>query len=164
MLYTKLNPTVKTKMWTETCRQRMRNTEVTENILLTNIFKHTSRGVQYQMYPLDSCCGFPPMKKIHKVLLAYHVIALLRKVTVIKIVNKVIQMHNSAENNLCNLLADQSIEFLMDRNRIKGVHHINILIKDSKHIVTKENDYISTLYIFNLDYISTTFMDYASIK
>ena len=61
-------------------------------------------------------------------------------------------------------MADQSIELNMYQKRIKGVYHINTLIKDSKPIATKENDYISTLYIFNLDYISTTFMDYASIK
>ena len=70
---------------------------------------------------------------------------LLHQFNVVQTVNKVIQIHNSAANNLCNLLDDRSIELLMDRNKIKLVHHINILIKDSTHIVTKENYSIITL-------------------
>ena len=50
----------------------------------------------------------------------------------------------------------------MDRKRIKGVHHINIPIKDNTHIVTKENDSISTLDFRNLDEIATTFFYHAS--
>ena len=49
----------------------------------------------------------------------------------------------------------------MDGNVLKGVHHINIMIKDSTQIFTKENDYISTLYFQKIDEIDTTFMDYA---
>ena len=48
----------------------------------------------------------------------------------------------------------------MYQKRIKGVYHINTLIKDSKPIATKENDYISTLEFWNLDDIATIFMDY----
>ena len=59
-------------------------------------------------------------------------------------------------------MAAQPIEFLMNRKRIKGVHHINIPIKDNTHIVTKENDYISNLDFRNLDEIATTFFYYAS--
>ena len=95
-------------------------------------------------------------------LLSRHVIDLLHQVNVIQMINKIIQIQNLASDHLCNLLADQLIEFLMDRKRIKVVHHINILIKDSAHIVTKENDYISTLDFRNLDEIATTFMDCAS--
>ena len=79
-----------------------------------------------------------------------------------QIVNKFIQIHNSAANNICDLLVDQSIELLMDHKRIKGVHHINILIKYITHIVTKENDSISILDFRNPDDIATTCMDYAS--
>ena len=100
--------------------------------------------------------------KRHKGLLSVHVIDLLYKVDVIQIVNKFIQIHNFAANNICDLLVDQSIELLMDRKRIKGVHHINILIKGSTHIVTKENDSISILDFLNLDDIATTCVDYAS--
>ena len=50
----------------------------------------------------------------------------------------------------------------MDWRIIKGVHHINILVKDGTPIFTKENDYISTLESWNLDEIATTFMDYSS--
>ena len=49
----------------------------------------------------------------------------------------------------------------MDWKRIKGVHYINILIKDSTHIVTQENCSISTLDFQKLDAIATTFVDYA---
>ena len=101
--------------------------------------------MQYQLYPLGSSCIFPPVTKIHKGLIDHHLISLLRQINVIQIVNKVIQLHNSAENNICNLLADQSIELRMYWKIIKGVHNINILIKDSTPIATKENDYISTL-------------------
>ena len=50
----------------------------------------------------------------------------------------------------------------MDWRRIRGVHRINILINYITHIVTKENDSISTLDFQNLDDIDTTFMDYSS--
>ena len=50
----------------------------------------------------------------------------------------------------------------MDWKRIKGANHINILIKDSTTIVTKENDYISTLEFQKLYEIATKFMDYFS--
>ena len=116
--------------------------------------------MQYQLYPLDSCCVFPPITKRHKELIARHVIALLQQVNVIQMVNKVVQFHNWAANNLCNLLTDQSIEFLVDRKIIKGVHHINILINYITHIFTKEIYYISTLDFQNLDDIATKFMDY----
>ena len=76
-------------------------------------------------------------------------------------VNKVIQIQNSDANNLCNLLADQSTEFLMDRKVIKGVNHINILLNNSTQVFTKENDSISTLEFWNLFEIATTFMGYA---
>ena len=67
--------------------------------LLTTIFEHTTRGVQYQLYPIDSSCGYPPITKIYKGLLYQHVIYLLHQVNVIQIVNKVIQIHISAANN-----------------------------------------------------------------
>ena len=104
---------------------------------------------------------FHPLQKKHKGLLARHLIDLLHQVNVVQTVNKVIQIHNSAANNLCNLLDDQSIELLMDWNKIKLVHQINILIKDSTHIVTKENYSIITLDFQNLDDITTTFMNYS---
>ena len=50
----------------------------------------------------------------------------------------------------------------MDWRRIKGVHNINILVKDSTPIFTKENNYISTLESRKLDKITTTFMEYSS--
>ena len=50
----------------------------------------------------------------------------------------------------------------MDWRIIKGVHHINILVKDGTPIFTKENDYISILESWKLDEIATTFMDYSS--
>ena len=78
----------------------------------------------------------------------------INHVNVIQIVNKVMQIHNSAANNLCNLLADQSLSFCMDLNRIKEVHHINILVKDNTPIFTKENYYISTLKNWKLDDIA----------
>ena len=43
--------------------QRLRNAEVTASSLVTTIFEQTSRGVQYQLYPIDSSCGFTPIKK-----------------------------------------------------------------------------------------------------
>ena len=45
---------------------------------------------------------------------------------------------------------------------IQVVHHINILIKFSKYIVTKDNYSISTLEFQKLDDISITLMDYSS--
>ena len=48
----------------------------------------------------------------------------------------------------------------MDWKRIKGVHYINILIKDSTTIVTKENYYIITLEFKKMDEIGNKFMDY----
>ena len=114
------------------------------------------------MYPLDSICRFPPITKIHKGLLDRHLIALLHQVNIIQIVNKVIQIHNSTANNICNLLADQSIYSCTDRKRIKGVHNINILVKDSTPIFTKENNYIINLESRNLDKIDIKFMEYSS--
>ena len=49
----------------------------------------------------------------------------------------------------------------MDRMGKKGGHHINILVKDSKIIFTKENNYISTLVFRKMDEIATTFVYYA---
>ena len=49
----------------------------------------------------------------------------------------------------------------MDRMGKKGGHHINILVKDSKIIFTKENNYISTLESRKLDEIYTIFMEYS---
>ena len=89
--------------------QRLRNAEVRASSLLTTIFEQTPRGVQYQLHPLDSSCGFLPITKIHKLLLDHNVIASLNQINVIKIVNKFIQIHNLVKKNLCNLLADQSI-------------------------------------------------------
>ena len=89
--------------------QRLRNAEVRASSLLTTIFEQTPRGVQYQLYHLDSCCGFPPITKRHKVLLALNVISLLQQDNAIQILNNDIQIHNSAANNICNLLDDQSI-------------------------------------------------------
>ena len=81
----------------------------TASSLLTTIFEQTTRGVQYHLYPLECSCGFLPITKIHKVLLDRHVISLLHHVNVIQTLNKVMQIHNSAANYLCNLLADQLI-------------------------------------------------------
>ena len=77
--------------------------------LLTTIFEHTTRGVHYELYPIDSICVYSPITKVYKGLLYQHVIYLFHQVNVIQIVNKIIQIHNSAANNCCNLLADQSI-------------------------------------------------------
>ena len=148
-------------MRTRACRQRLRNSEVTASSLLTTIFKQTSRVLQYRIYPLYSWYGFPPVTKRHRGLLACRVISLSHQFNAIKIVNKFIQIHNSVANNLFNLLADKSIELLMVWKIIEGLYHSNILIKDSTHIVTKENNYISTLVFRKMDEIATTFVYYA---
>ena len=66
--------------------QRLRNAEVTASSLVTTIFEQTSRGVQYQLYPIDSSCGFTHIKKMHKGLLAHSVIDLLQKVNDVVVV------------------------------------------------------------------------------
>ena len=95
-------------------------------------------------------------------MLGRHLIALLHHDNLIQILNKITQIHNLAVINLWNSLADKSMEFLVDRKRIKVVHHINILIKYSTHIFTEENYSIIPLDFRKLDEIATTCMDYDS--
>ena len=148
-------------MLTKARRKRPRNSEGTSSSLLTTIFEHTSRGVQYQIYPVGSCCGFTPITKRRKWIISYNLICLLHQVDIIQKVKKVIEIHNSDENNICNLLVDLSIKFIMDQNIIKVLHHINILLNYSTQIVTQENYSISTLYFWKLYEIANEFLDYA---
>ena len=109
---------------TETCSTR---NDLAASLLLDILLKKR-RGVEYQLYPLDNKSGYETIHKREKGLLKSHILALLFKLNVIQTKNWKTTINYKQMEMLNHILALPSHKIMINRKRIKGVIHVNVMI------------------------------------
>ena len=99
--------------------------------LLSDILLKKRRGVEYQLYPLDYKTGCETIHKREKRLLKSHILALLFKLNALQTRNKKTIINYKQMEVLNHILTLPSTNLMVNKNRIKGAIHINIILQDT---------------------------------
>ena len=122
--------------------------------LLSAIIAKKRRGVEYQLYPLDHKSGSETIQRRERGLLKSHIITLLYELNILQTKNQKLSINYKIMEALNQILALPSIKLMVNRKRMKGVIHVNIILQDDVNTIHRNSEITREEYELDFDMLN----------